>query len=265
MSDVEMAAVDTAEVPSETPESSQVNDEAADAGTENAHGDEEKAPEQEERKFTQSELDELLQKRLAKERAKAERREAQILREALEAVKRQPAHVEPKPVDNAPKREHFASDDEFIDAKVEHALRQREAVVKEHQVRQSQEALNTKTEKLYAEAAKLPDFDQDTFDELPMSSVMANAIIESDVAPKLMAYMSANPEEAERISRLPAVRQAAELGKLEVKLSAAPKTTKAPAPIAPVAGKGSADSPLEKLSFDDYKKARQKQGARWAR
>lgn len=265
MSDEQQAGLDTLVADEQAPESSQVNDEAPDAGTEDAAGGEEKAPEQEERKFTQSELDDLLHKRLAKERAKAERREAQILREALDAVKRQPAQAEPKPVDHAPKREQFASDDEYIDAKVEHALRQREAVAREHQVRQSQEALNTKTERLYAEAAKLPDFDQDAFDALPMSSVMANAIIESDAAPKIMAYMSANPEEAERIAKFPAIRQAAELGKLEMKLSAAPKTTKAPAPITPVVGKGSADSPLEKLSFDDYKKARQKQGARWAR
>jgi hypothetical protein len=81
-----------------------------------------------------------------------------------------------------------------------------------------------------------------------------------------MAYMSANPDEVERITKLSDARQAVELGKLEAKLQSAPKTSKASPPISPVTGaRGGASPDLGSADFAAYKAMRAKQGARWAR
>jgi hypothetical protein len=53
----------------------------------------------------------------------------------------------------------------------------------------------------------------------------------------LAYHLGANPKEAERISRLPPLLQAKEIGRIEAKLAADPptkKTSSAPSPISPV-------------------------------
>jgi hypothetical protein len=69
------------------PETEQVKTETTAQDTETPEGDEKQAPA--EKTFTQKELDEILQKRLAKSEARAERRAKEAYREALEAVTRQ--------------------------------------------------------------------------------------------------------------------------------------------------------------------------------
>lgn len=242
-----------------TPETEQVKTEATTQETETPDSDEQ-APA--EKTFTQKELDEILQKRLAKSEARAERRAKEAYREALEAVTRP---QQTRPTSNEPTRDQFASDADWIDAKVEYKLQQREAVTRAEATRQSQQSLNTKTEDLYAKAEKIAGFDRESFDELPLTKSIAAALIDSDVAPQLMAYMASNPEEVERITKLSEARQAVELGKLEVKLQSAPKTTKAAPPISPVGARGSASPNVAEMSMAEYKAYRQKQGARWAR
>lgn len=247
----------------QTPEVEQVKPTATEAVTEDGTGEEKQAPEAE-KTFTQKELDEILQKRLAKSEARAERRAKEAYREALEAVTRQ------QPVQRQtsyePTRDQFASDAEWIDAKVDYKLQQRDAAFNAEQQRVSQKSLNTKTENIYAQAEKVAGFDRESFDELPLTRSIAAALIDSDVAPQLMAFMSANPEEVERIAKLSDARQAVELGKLEVRLQQSPKTTKASPPISPVTGsRGGASSDLNSADFAAYKAMRAKQGARWAR
>ena len=256
---------DTPAAPSEvtTPETEQVKTEPTAEGTETHEGEEKQAPV--EKTFTQKELDEILQKRLAKSEARAERRAKEAYREALEAVTRTSQPTQ-RQASNEPQRDQFASDAEWIDAKVEYKLQQREAVSKAEQARASQQSLNSKAEDLYVRAEKVAGFDRETFDELPLTRSIAAALIDSDVAPQLMAFMSANPEEVERIAKLSEARQAVELGKLEMKLQQAPKTTKASPPISPVSGsRGGASSDLNSADFAAYKAMRAKQGARWAR
>lgn len=215
-----------------------------------------------EKTFTQKELDEILQKRLAKSEARAERRAKEAYREALQAVtQRQPATQ----TSSEPTRDQFASDAEWIDAKVEHKLAQREQAKQAESQREAQQRITKETETLYAKAEKVPGFDRETFDELPLTRSIASAVLESDVGPQLMAFMSANPDEVERISKLSDTRQAVELGKLEAKLQSAPKTTKAAPPINPIGSRGSSAPDLASADFAAYKALRTKQGARWVR
>lgn len=243
------------------PETEQVKTETATQETETPDSEKEQAPA--EKTFTQKELDEILQKRLAKSEARAERRAKEAYREALEAVTR-PQQVQ-RQVSNEPTRDQFASDADWIDAKVEFKLQQREAVTKAEAAKQTQQTLNSKTEDLYAKAEKIAGFDRESFDELPLTKSIAAALIDSDVAPQLMAYMASNPEEVERITKLSEARQAVELGKIEVRLQSAPKTTKAAPPISPVGARGSATPNVNDMSMAEYKAFRTKQGARWAR
>jgi hypothetical protein len=262
MSENETGSVAPETIEATTPETEQVKTEASELGTETP--DAEKEAPAAEKTFTQKELDEILQKRLAKSEARAERRAKEAYREALEAVTRtQPVQ---RQTSDEPQREQFANDAEWIDAKVEYKLQQRDSAKAQEATRQSQAELGKKTEDIYAKAEKVAGFDRESFDELPLTKSIAAVLIESDVAPQLMAYMSANPEEVERITKLSDARQAVELGKLEVKLQQTPKTTKASPPISPVSGsRGGTSLDLSSADFASYKAMRAKQGARWAR
>ena len=71
---------------------------------------------------------------------------------------------------------------------------------------------------------------------------MAETIQSSEIGPDLAYYLGSNPKEADRISRMSALAQAKEIGKIEAKLASNPpvkRTTSAPAPISPVTARSS--------------------------
>jgi hypothetical protein len=220
---------------------------------------------QAEKTFTQAELNEIIQKEKAKAEAKAERNALKAYRETLERIVPQQA-PESRAESKAPSREQFASDEQWLDARDEWRDAKRDREIQQTRQVETQKATATKTEKIYAEAAKHPSFDRDVFDELPLTPVIAQTIIDSDLAPQLMAHMSANPDDVDRISKLSPARQAAELGKLEARLSVVKESKQAPEPIKTVSGKGTVhNGDPSKMSMDDYMAMRKKQGAGWAR
>lgn len=244
-----------------TTEAAQHNAATADAGTDPAEGG--KESQVAEKTFTQSELDEILQKRIAKAEAKAERR---VLR-TIERVMPAPQQHQPQQQDYAPRREQFASDEQYLDAKVDWKLHQRDQHSAQQRFQEHSQRLTHTTESIYAKAQAQPGFDREAFDELPLTRPIVEALIESDQAPQLMAYMATHPDDIERIAGMSPARQAAELGKLEAKLSSKPqvKTSKAPDPITPI---GSGKTPVhdhESADMDAYLALRKKEGARWAR
>jgi len=95
-----------------------------------------------------------------------------------------------------------------------------------------------KRDKIFAEAEKIGEFDREDFASIPVTSIMAETIMECDVAAKLVIYLTDNPEEAEKIASMSNARQAAALGKLETRLEGEekPKASKsaAPEPIKPI-------------------------------
>lgn len=87
-------------------------------------------------------------------------------------------------------------------------------------------------------------------DDIPISPVMRDVLVESEKGPEVAFYLSANREEAKRIfdlSKTSPLSAAKELGRLEVKLSLPkPRTeTKAPPPPSTVSGtvKGPSKNP----------------------
>lgn len=103
---------------------------------------------------------------------------------------------------------------------------------------------------------QFPDFDVVVQNPaLPISDAMAEVIKDSEKGPELAYHLGKNPAEAMRISALPAIRQAAELGKLEARLSQPkPQPKQPPAPVEPVSGirAGGTKDP-DKMTFAEFK------------
>ena len=183
-----------------------------------------------EKVYTQAEIDAMIGKRLAREQRKWERERAQQAQQMAPATPVVP--------------EQFGSTEEYAEAlalqKAEQLLQQRE-----QQKRQS-EVLEAYHDREEEARSKYDDFEQVAYNpNLPITTEMAQAIQYSEIGPELAYHLGTNPKEAERISKLPPILQAKEIGKIEAKLAADPpvkKTSSAPAPISPVTAR-SAGSP----------------------
>jgi hypothetical protein len=102
---------------------------------------------------------------------------------------------------------------------------------------------------------KFADYDAVTRNpNVAITTDMASLIRDSEHGPEMAYHLGKNPAEAARIAALPAIRQAAELGKLEVALSAPKPARKVPAaPVQPVSGiaAGGAKDPAA-MSMSEY-------------
>jgi len=90
------------------------------------------------------------------------------------------------------------------------------------------------------------------------------AVFEADDPVKVIEWLAdpENADEAERISKLSAVRAGREIAKLETKLKAdadklKPRVSKAPAPLEPVRGAGPVSKSLADMPYDQFVKRRQ--------
>lgn len=250
----QVAPVETNEVtnPAATPEN-------VAAPVENTEDQQDVNTQAEDRKFTQAELNEIIQKEKAKAEAKAERRALKAYRETLErfAPPQQPQVTQES---DRPARANYTSDEDWVEAVTDWKLEKREQESKQKQQAQQQQSVASKTESIYAEAQKIPGFDREAFDELPLTPAIASALIESDVSAKLMAHLAANPDDVERIAKLSPARQAAEIGKLEISIASAPKVSKAPPPITPIGGaKGSVSKDPSEMTDAEFAKWRKAQ------
>ena len=174
--------------------------------------------------FTQEELDAIVGKRLAREQRKWEREQAQ--RAAAPAA---PSELPPP--------DQFDSVETYAKAYAEQMLKEREA---QKQRSEYVEAYHDREEDA---RAKYDDFEQVAYNpNLRITTVMAETIQTSDVGPDVAYYLGSNPKEADRISRMPPILQAKEIGKIEAQLVSSPpvkKSSNAPAPISPVTARSS--------------------------
>ena len=192
---------------------------------------EETPVEQAAKTFTQEELDAAIGKRLAREQRKWEREQAAKQAE-MQAKRAVPAELPPA---DSMDPEQYA--ELLAERKAEELLARRE------QARQQAELLESFHEREEEARVKYDDFEQVAYNpKLPITDAMAQTIQASEVGPDIAYYLGSNPKEAERISRLSALMQAKEIGKIESKLADNPpvkKTSNAPAPIAPVTARSS--------------------------
>lgn len=221
--------------------------------------EEPQAQAEEKKAFSQAELDALIQKEKAKAEARAERRALKSYAAKLEEIsQRQQPQAQPE---GKPTMAQFANVEDYVEAVADWKLKEREQQGQRQQAEKQISEIKTKATTVIEEAEKTPGFDREIFDSLPLSDAATLAILDSDVAAKLVVHLTENPQEAQRIYALNPARQAAEIGKLEAKLASVPKVSKAPAPINPVGGSkgtGSKDPLKEQVSDEDFDKWRRK-------
>lgn len=170
-----------------------------------------------------------LREQLAQERA---------AREALERGKQTPAETEPEP-----QRDQFESWDEYESARTrwvarqtyrEESARERQATEAREAARQQQELHATWSDRLEAARDKFEDIDEyiDPVGErlTAQAPAVVQALMASELGPELVRHLGQNPKDLDRIARLPAIQGVYELARLEARLQAQPKASKAPPP-----------------------------------
>jgi len=191
----------------------------------------------------------------AKKQAEAERsialKEVDRLRGELEKLHAQP-------FDSLP----YEQQDTARLKSVVKAERYEEAVAaaKAQEARVQQMRATEYQQKVDAARDRMPDFD-DVFRGLayvPFANETTEIIAESDKAAELTYWLGKNLNEAHRISGLPPHRQAAEVARIEAKLSAGPSprrhsTAPPPPPTVSGASSPSAKDPAN-MSMDEYAK-----------
>lgn len=161
-----------------------------------------------------------------RDKRQAAERRVQELMQQLQA-QQQPAAPAPQAApqrtdDPKPTRADFQSEDEWLDARDEWRDRQREREAEQQKAAQAQAEFQQRTVSALTQAAQLPGFDMDLFRSTPISTVLADAIVDSDVAGKLIHHLVTNPEEARRIHALSPARQIKEIARIEDRLSQPP-------------------------------------------
>jgi len=193
----------------------------------------------------------------AEANAASEREAREALEARLAALEGQKAPEQAPKADSKPSPTDYADAFEYAEAlalwSAEQAVarRDREVLEARKQVERNN-VIKTWSEKLEAAKAELPDYE----DMVASSSVVVtdevrDAIIESDVGPRILYELASDDELAAKISSMPIAKALKELGKLEARFEAQadepatkPKTvakkSNAPEPISPIRSGGGA-------------------------
>lgn len=207
--------------------------------------------------------------RAVRQKYEAEAR-TKMLEERLNQLEQQSRQQVPqKAIDNSePKIENFDNFDEYVAAKaayiaeqkINKTLAEREERERAERQQYERQKVQTSWQQRVAEAtAEMPDFeDVIASSEVPMTEPMQQAIMESDVGPKLAYYLANNPDEATKIAGMSPIGAIRALGRIEERLQAQPvkKPTAAPEPIKPVGAKASVAKDPGKMTDAEYAKWR---------
>lgn len=207
--------------------------------------------------------------RAVRQKYEAEAR-AKMLEERLAALEQRSEPQRAAPIkDSEPTIDKFDNFDDYVAAKAEYiAKRQIESTLSEREQRQAAEreaaarkqTADSWSSKVEKATADMPDFeDVLSSSDVPMTDVMQQAIMESEIGPKLAYYLATKPEEAIKIAQMAPIRAVAALGRLEERLETqkpAVKTTSAPPPIQPVGSRAAVSKDPGKMSDAEYAKWR---------
>ena len=199
------------------------------------------------------------QREEARLEAQRERQARLELEQRLAALEQNRQPEQAVNIDQEPQPSQFADAFEYAKALAEYstekALAERDrqiALAREQEAQQK--IIQSWAQKVQAAKAEMPDFD----DMVASSDVVVNnavrdAILESDVGPKILYHLAENNDLAKKIAGLSPNAALREIGKLEARFEAKPQTaqtapvvkSKAPAPIQPIrGGAGQPDVPL---------------------
>ena len=189
------------------------------------------------------------QREQAKAEAEAERNRSAQLEARLKALEQQ-AVPQKQSVNSEPQPGQFQDAFEYAKALAEFST---EKALSERDQRDAQaKIIQSWTAKLEKVKADIPDYDEMVSTaNVVVSDEIRDAILESDVGPRILYDLAENIEFAQKLAQMPVSKALREIGKLEAKYDKveAPKETvvksKAPAPVRPLkAGNGAADIPI---------------------
>jgi hypothetical protein len=198
---------------------------------------------------------------LTKQREEA-RKEAAREREAREAlenrIKELEGKAEPKPVEEnvKPQPSQFNDAFEYAEALAEwsadQALLNRDKAEAERKEQESRQKLAESWKQREATIkADLPDYDDmiASAADVTVSDVVRDAIIESDVGPRILYHLAENPELVETLNSSSPIKALREIGKLEARFEAkeAPKEAKTEAETKPQVARSKAPAPLNPI------------------
>jgi hypothetical protein len=199
------------------------------------------------------------QREEARKEAQNERQARVELEQRLAALEQQRQPQQQSYVDQEPQPSQFNDAFEYAKAlaefSTEKALAERDRQLAQQREQEAQQKIiQSWAQKVQEAKAELPDFDDlVASSDVVVNNAVRDAILESDVGPKILYHLAENNDLAKKIASLSPNAALREIGKLEAKFEAKPETTqtapvvrsKAPTPIQPIrGGQGKADVPI---------------------
>jgi len=198
------------------------------------------------------------QREEARQDAQRERQARVDLEQRLAALEqqRQPQAIN---VDQEPQPSQFSDAFEYAKAlaefSTERALAERDRQVAQAREQEAQQKIiQSWAQKVQDAKAELPDFDDlVASSDVVVNNAVRDAILESDVGPKILYHLAENNDLAKKIASLSPNAALREIGRLEARFEAKPELkqtapvvrSKAPAPIQPIrGGQGQPDVPM---------------------
>jgi hypothetical protein len=198
------------------------------------------------------------QREEARKEAQTERQARVELEQRLAALEQQ-RQPQASYVDQEPQPSQFADAFEYAKAlaefSTEKALAERDRQFAQAREQEAQQKIiQSWAQKVQEAKAELPDFDDlVAASDVVVNNAVRDAILESDVGPKILYHLAENNDLAKKIASLSPNAALREIGRLEARFEAKPDTkqtapvvrSKAPAPIQPIrGGQGQPDVPM---------------------
>jgi superfamily I DNA and/or RNA helicase len=199
------------------------------------------------------------QREEARKEAQNERQARVELEQRLAALEQQRQPQQQSYVDQEPQPSQFNDAFEYAKAlaefSTEKALAERDRQVAQQREQEAQQKIiQSWAQKVQEAKAELPDFDDlVASSDVVVNNAVRDAILESDVGPKILYHLAENNDLAKKIASLSPNAALREIGKLEAKFEVNSETkqtapvvrSKAPTPIQPIrGGQGKADVPI---------------------
>ena len=199
------------------------------------------------------------QREEARQEAQRERQARVDLEQRLAALEQQRQPQQQSYIDQEPQPSQFADAFEYAKAlaefSTEKALAERDRQVAQAREQEAQQKIiQSWAQKVQDAKAELPDFDDlVASSDVVVNNAVRDAILESDVGPRILYHLAENNDLAKKIASLSPNAALREIGRLEAKFEAKPETkqtapvvrSKAPAPIQPIrGGQGQPDVPM---------------------
>lgn len=247
-------ATETDETAAETVEETPVPEPVTEEGQSEPDITEQETTETEERKPNpklEKRFSELTKARKAAEEQAAQERSAREALEArLQALEGQQSNKKTNDVNTKPAPDDYEDAFRYAEALAEWsaneavARRDREVKQQAEQAKQ-QEVMKTWQQKLEAVKAELPDYeDMVASSTVAVSDAVRDAILESDVGPRILYELASDDELGAKIANLSTAQALKMIGKLEAKFESKDEE---PAKSKPVAVKSNAPKPINPI------------------